>query len=82
MDNEVLVALTKLEAGQQEILRRIDSLEQSRRADREVDKDLGDRLTRLEERQAFLLKVIYGGGPALTAGGLTVYHLVKTNLGG
>ena len=68
MDNEILITLARLESGQQEIMRRLDALEESRRKDREVDASLTDRVTRLEERNAFLMKLAWGGGTLGAAG--------------
>ena len=78
MDEErIMVLLTKLESGQHEIMRRLELVEESIAKGRTTDSELKERLTRLEERQAFLLKLLYGGGPALTGVGVTIYHLLS-----
>ena len=78
-ENEILVALAKLESGQLEIIRRIDKLEESHKLNRADDADTRDRLTRLEERNALLMKLLWGGIGA--GGGSLGWHVLNaTNL--
>ena len=60
-DEKVLVMLAELKAGQQDIMRRLAGVEESIARGRTTDSELKERLTRLEERNAFLMKLAYGG---------------------
>ena len=72
---ELAIELAKLSTNQQEIIRRLDAADEARRRDREEDQrfhlmlqDSNTRITRLEERNAFLMKLIWGGIGAGTVG--------------
>ena len=82
---ELAVKLAELGANQQEILRRLDAMDEARRRDRETDQQMNTmlqesntRITRLEERNSFLMKLFYGAlGPGIAGSGLGVHHLIQ-----
>ena len=79
---ELAVKLAELGANQQEILRRLDAMDEARRRDRETDQqfntllqDSNTRITRLEERNNLLMKLLWG---ATGAGGIGVAgHVIR-----
>ena len=86
---ELAVKLAELGANQQEILRRLDAMDEARRRDRENDQQFNTllqesntRITRLEERNALLMKLFYGAlGPGLAGSGMGAHYLI-TKVGG
>ena len=89
---ELAVKLAELSANQQEILRRLDYMDEARRRDREEDQkfnamlqESNTRITRLEERNNLLMKLFYGAlGPGVAGAGMGVHYLFNANhlLGG
>ena len=81
---DLAIKLAELGANQQEILRRLDAMDEARRRDRETDQQMNAmlqesnmRITRLEERNNLLMKLFYGAlGPGVTGAGLGVHHLL------
>ena len=61
---ELAAALTRLEAGQGEIMRRLSGLEAGASKGRDSDRSLAERVTRLEERNAMLMRLVWGSGAA------------------
>ena len=89
LDNgDVVKKLAKLESGQEEIMRRLDQMAESRLRDKEDDKELENtvhrmdlEVARLSERNGFLMKLAFGsaGGSGLAIAGHALRFL---NVGG
>ena len=79
-DTKVVALLAELKIGQQDILRRLAAVEESIARGRATDSDLKERITRLEERNAFLMKLAWGAGTL--GGGSAAGHVIQLVLRG